>query len=1093
MFRRTFPAILVVALSLPCAAALAQETTGTIVGTVTDDSGAVVPGVTVSARNLATGRTAETVSTGTGRYTLPLLAIGPYELTFQLSGFQPVTVRGIDLHVNDRLEVNGKLAVGGVAETVEVTAAQQFVQPTAQLQSLVQPKQVMELPLNNRNFVQLATLAPGVSSDLPDEVGVGLTSTVSISVNGARRNSVNWLVDGVSNVDVGSNITLLSTPTLESIQEFRIITSSYAAEWPRSGGGIVNVVTKSGTNRFLGSVYEFYRDDKLNANSWFRNQSTNPDVQKPAALDYNNFGYTLGGPILPWRDKAFFFWSQEWRRITRAPASVSTGVPDPSWLNDPANPNYVAPELRDPNAVRLLAAWPAPNLTTTGANNYILAVPNVNNTRQEVIRLDYDPTASWRLTGRYTHDLSETEEARGLFTPGPAIPNIATTETKVPGQVLALQMRTIVTSSAVNEVALHRSSNVIKSTNPEGTRNRRADYGLEIPELFAENTNSLIPFVSVSGLSSLGSNQLYNIEYTNWTVTDNFTYQRGSHSMKAGALLTWEQKNENAASVSQGNFAFVAGGGRTAFQNFLTGNRDGLCTACTYTEAERDITMNLRFNRWEFYAQDSWRPRPNLTLDFGLRYSLYPPITDENDLLVTFDPSAYNAAQAPAFANPAGTLIDRGTGDLLVGIIQAGRNSPFGRAIYEYQKDSIQPRLGFSWDPSATGDTIVRGGYGIYFDQPLVGIFEQNSFTTPPIVNNVTIQGAALSNPTAGTTPTTSGVRTIQATSTDFKNPRTMQWNVGMTRRLWSRAYAEVSYVGSRGDNLIRPIDINYPQPDAVVALQATTPGAVNPVRPYRSYGEIRVRETTAKSRYHGLLTAFRYDAGVAGTLTVNYTLSRNRTDSTNDRDLIDVPQNPLDLEAEYADARTDRRHIFTASYVYEVPFFREERSLLGTLLGGWQVAGIVYANSGQPVPRVSVLTNNFRRGGFADLVGDINPDFRNVSGVPFWFDPAAFAPPPDGRFGNSGRAPFRQPGFHKWDITFSKNFYPTERLRLQFRADLINAFNQVNWASDPSATGLDNTCTLNLAACAVPGDTFGQLIAVRSPREIQLGLKLYW
>jgi len=253
----------------------------------------VLPGVSVVAKSTATGRTTEVASSTTGQFTIPLLPVGRYEVTFQLTGFQTTVVRNVDLHVNDRLEVNGKLTVGGVSETVEVTAERVFVQATPALQSLVAAKQVEELPLNNRNFVQLAQLAPGVSSDLPDEVGIGLTSTVSISVNGARRNAVNWLVDGVSNVDVGSNITLLSTPTLESIQEFKIITSSYAAEWPRSGGGIVNVVTKSGTNRFSGSGYEFFRDDSLNANSWFRNQSTNAETRKPPKLDYNNFGYTI--------------------------------------------------------------------------------------------------------------------------------------------------------------------------------------------------------------------------------------------------------------------------------------------------------------------------------------------------------------------------------------------------------------------------------------------------------------------------------------------------------------------------------------------------------------------------------------------------------------------------------------------------------------------------------------------------------------------------------------------------------------------------------------------------------------------------------
>ena len=334
-----------------CPLAYAQETTGTITGTVTDASGGVLPGVSVVVTNLRTGLAVERTTGADGGYTAPLLPVGEYQVRFSLAGFQPRVVSGIRLSVNDRLVVDGRLDVGGVSEVVQVEAASQYVQPTAALQTLIGSRQVQELPLNNRNFVQLATLTPGVSSDLPDEVGIGLTSVVSISVNGGRRNAVNWLVDGVSNVDVGSNITLLSTPTLESIEEFKIITSSYAAEWPRSGGGIINVVTRSGSNQLRASAYEFFRDDSLNANSFFRKQSSDPAIRDvPAALDYHNFGYTLGGPLQ--RDRLFFFFSQEWRQIKRAPSSTAANVPDPAWLNDPANANYVAPALRDANAVR---------------------------------------------------------------------------------------------------------------------------------------------------------------------------------------------------------------------------------------------------------------------------------------------------------------------------------------------------------------------------------------------------------------------------------------------------------------------------------------------------------------------------------------------------------------------------------------------------------------------------------------------------------------------------------------------------------------------------------------------------------------------
>ncbi len=1076
--------------------ALAQETTATLAGMVSDQSGAVLPGVVISLKHLPTGRVIETVTGTEGVYHLPLLPIGGYEVTFSLAGFQPRVVKGVVLAVNDRVRLDSTLVTGGVSEVIQVTGQTQ-VQTTTAVQRLIDSQQVQELPINNRNFAKLTELAPGVSSDLSDEIGVGLTSLMSISVNGARRNAVNWLVDGVMNVDVGSNITLLSTPTLESIEQFKIITSSYAAEWPRSGGGIVNVVTKSGTSRYAGSGYEFFRSDKYNSNSYFRKQSTDPAVRDNAPeLKYNNFGFTVGGPVLPSKDKLYFFFSEELRRINRAPASLTANVPNPEWLTDPTSINYVAPAERSSIAVALLQGYPQPNappLAAGGVGRYLVSSPSIQNTRQEVVRMDYDLSSTQRLWGRYTHDLSETLELGGLFF-NTAIPGVAGTDTTIPGQVAAFGLRSILGSNKLNEINYHFSSNNISTLPAEGVKNTKAAFGVTIPEVFPENAAGLIPVMDVAGLSLLGANQLYRIQYINHSISDNFSWQRGTHAYKIGGLATFEQKNENAASRSQGTFGFVpTTGGPSAFQSFLRGNANGACTACTYTEAERDIDLNLRFNRFEFYAQDTWRPSARMTVDYGLRYSLYPPITDQNNQLVTFDPSTYNAAQAPPFTNAAGTLIDRTQGNLLVGIIQGGVNSPYGDAIYKFQKDSWQPRAGMAYDLSGSGDTILRSAFGIYFDQPLVGIFEQNSFTMPPIVNNVVFNNPTLANPAAGQTPTTTGVRAIIASGTDFKNPRTMQWNVGLTRRIGTRVTAEASYVGSRGDNLIRPTDINYPDPVRVVQLQNTVPAAFNPVRPYQSYGAITFRETTARSRYHGLLTSTRADFGSTGSVTLNYTLSRNQTDATNDRDGVDIPQNPANPDADYADARTDRRHIFNGSFTYELPFFKTSGGFSEAVLGGWQVAGIVNISSGQPVSRIIVNSDNFRRGIFADLVGDPMAGERFVNGIPYWFNADAFLPPAAGTFGNSGRAPFRQPGRHQWDLNFSKNFYPTETVRLQFRAELINAFDQRQWAADPNVVGLDNTCQTLNTACNVAGDRFGQIIATRAAREIQLGLKLYW
>jgi len=1081
--RRT-ASLLAVILALVAPFATAQEITGTIVGTVFDQTGAVLPGATVTVKNLGTGQAREFTSSASGRYLASFLPVGRYEVAFQLTGFKSVA-KSISLHVNDRQEVDGTLGVGELTDTVEVSAAAQMIQSTQAVQSLMGSTQVQELPLNNRNFVQLATLVPGVNSSLTDEVGIGLTSLVSISIAGARRNAVNWFVDGASNVDVGSNITLLSTPTLESIEEFKIITSSYSAEWPRSGGGIINVVTKSGSNTFRGSAYEYYRNDGLNANSFFRKQSSTPAIaDAPPKLDYHNFGATLGGPIV--KDKLFFFGSYERRKIERAPSSLTANTIDPAWLNDPTNANYVAPALRDANAVRLLSAWPQPN---TGTSQYQSTAANKQDTTQFVGRVDWHLSPNWRLMARYTRDLSETTEAGGLFF-GTAIPNVATTLTDVPGQVAVAQLTTTISPRMLNELSFQFSGNAIKSVYGDNVKNTRSAYGLTIPELYPENRNNLIPTVAISGLSSIGAPQLFDNKYRNYTIADNLSYQWGDHQIKGGFLFAWEVKDELSGSGTQGSFNFVVGGGRTAFQNFLTGNAGGLCgSTCSYTEPTIEVASQFRFQRYEFYVQDSWRPRPNLSLDFGIRYSLQPSVKDQNDILTNFNPALYDRARAPQFATAGATTLLVGSGDFTNGIVIANQNSPYGRGIFQPDKNNVMPRLGFSWDLGGKGTTVVRGGWGIYYDQALIGIFLQNAFVNPPFVQNPSIQNAQLSNPGAGTSPTAVAPVALIASSDPFVTPRTQQWNLGVQRQLYSRGVIDIGYAGSAGDNLIQPVDINAVLPQDVMA----TGGVINTARPYVGYAGITMRQTTAKARYHGLLVGFRHDAGRAGLLSIAYTLSQTKTDATNDRDAVDFPQDRTNLAAEYALARTDRTHVFTANYVYELPFFKDSKGFAKEVLGGWQVSGITTFWSGPPISRVVNGTTNGSRRGIR--VNQVSDPFANLPadtpGGVYYFNPGAFAPPADGTFGNTGRAEFRLPGVNQWDITLSKNWYPSKGTRLQFRADFINAFNHTQL--DPGL--INNTCTVATTAtsCAASTGNFGKITGTRAPREIQLGLKFFW
>jgi hypothetical protein len=1053
----------------------AQETTGTILGALVDQTGGVLPGVKVVITNVDTGQTREVVTGTAGQYSANL-PIGKYEISFQLPNFQPFTARGLSLHLNDRLQVNGRLRVGAV-ETMTVTA-ERLAQPTSAVRHLIQQASVRELPVLTRTFVQLVTLVPGISSDLREDACFCDQGNLDVTINGARRSAVNWLLDGASNVNGWNNYTLVTTPSLEAIQEINVITSSYSAEWARNGGGVVNAVTKSGMSRFSGSAYHFLRNDGLNANSFFRNMDPRSQINSaPPRLRYNNFGYTLGGPARRDRKKVFFFASQEWRRSTRNKGAIEGLVPDPAWLTNPASSNYVPPEARDPNAVKLLALWPAANVP--GTNRYRTTIANQFDTRQEFVRADATLLANWALTGRYLHDRvdSRGEYVTADFTAGHrySVGHLAVVEARrALGRVLY-----------ESSYQLSRHDLARKDRMP-----RRDELGIAIPEIFPENAANLVPALNVSGLSfRQWQPQSGPREYLNHTFSAALTFQHGTHTLKAGGLFAREHINSNLRpQPTHGEFVFFAGGGFTGFQNFLRGNAGGACgDGCFYRETDVDVVNRFRTRRYEAYVQDTWRVHPRMTLDLGLRYAFYPPLTDAGDKLFTFAPETYDPAQAPAFADPDADFVVVGTGNLLNGIRVAGRNSPYGRAIYAADTNNLQPRLGAAWDPGGAGRLVVRAGYGMYFDQTQVGIFAQNVQEGFPFYDpfrtDAWIQNSSFSNPGRGHVEPF-GVLTAQpyATSETFVAPRWQHWNAGVQRRLYARGMVDVGYVGGRGDHLMRYLNLNQAR-----AIDQGNP--VNRVRRFPGYDAIFMRETTARSGYHGFLSSFRHDAGAAGLATVNYTLSRNKADATFDNSEIDNPQNVLDKDAEFAAAGTDRTHIFTASYVYELPFARKAtQGWRKVLLRGWQVAGITRIESG-PAVRLGADNCNY---GFAcadvlrpDQVGD--PAAGAQDGL-LWFNPAAFVPAQPRTYGNADVAPFRLPGRHQWDMALSKNVGVGGTKRLQFKADLINAFNHTQF--------LDvNTHCSGTAACGFttgPG-AFGRVRSARPPREIQLGIRLDW
>lgn len=1143
-----------------------EETAATINGQVTDSTGAIVTGATVVVTNTETNTERRVETNDDGLFIVTPLSPGTYIVTVEQPNFKRYEASNVVLNARDRRPVNVVLEAGNVTEVVTVTAEQTTVQDSPTTQTLISGTQIVELPIVNRDVTKLVELVPGVSSDLDDETVLGLSNRVSISIAGNRRNSVNFFVDGVSNTDVGSNITLLSIPTVDSIKEFKVLTSNYTAEVGRSGGGTITVVTRGGGNQFSGSLYEFVRNDYFNANSFFnnrrgRNANGDPIADVPK-LRYNNFGGTIGGPVfLPrfgeggpafynGRNKTFFFFSEEVRRQTRGITDSSATVPTslqrtgnfteilglplfrqangaagttvtetPLLVTDTTGAvvaarqgqifrpsdgrayagNIIPTNEISPLALPLLNAFPLPDRSNGSIINTVTFTPiNISNTRQETIRIDHNFNNSNRLFGRYTHDLAETREAGGLFT-GIVIPNIATTQTRIPGQTFVASYTALLSPTVINEATYNFSGNFIGS-NVVG-RGRRSDYpGSElIPEAFPENNNNAIPTLSISGISTIASLQGFNIQYKNQVVRDVLTATVGNHTLKFGGEVSFESKNENANNVSQGSFVFngltTRGSSTTGVAlGALSGN--GLADyllgrAASYSESEFDVTVNLRFGRREFFAQDTWRIRPNLTLDYGVRYQYFKPVIDENNTLASFDPTLYRASAAPTFLNAAGTALVRGTGNEFNGIGIAGRTSQFGRSIYPSDKNNFSPRVGFAYDPFSKGKTIIRGGYGFFYDQPLVGIFEVAAFVTPPFNNSATYTSSTanpvtLSNPTGGALGALP-IRSLTAIAPDFETPTIQQYSLGIQHEVFRNAIIDIGYVGTKGDNLIRRRNINFVQPADVVRVGA---GNVNTIRPFLGYGAITYFETSAKSRYNGLLSSFNYRFGNGLSITTSYTFSKTLTDSTNDRDPIDDPQNPFNVRPEYAEARTSRPHIFSASYVYELPFFtKSDNTLARTLLGGLQISGITNIESGSPIARavnvagiqalgaVGVYPNLISnpRGG---LAGQLDP----ITGLPYIFDPNAFAAPTAGNFGNAGRSFARNPGRNNTNLSLIKNFNFNKEgnVRLQLRAESFNIFNHTQFlgvATTFFGTGVSSN--------------FAQPTATRLPREFQFGVKL--
>jgi hypothetical protein len=961
--------------------------------------------------------------------------------------------------------------------------------------------------------MQLATLIPGspLLNDNALDIMTGLG--IGTSINGSRGNANLLTVDGGFNMDSGSNNSQISNVGIDFIEEVNIKTANFSAEYGRNSGANINVVTRSGSNAFHGSLYEYHRNEGLDANNYFSNARS---VER-APLKYNDFGWALGGPIR--RNKLFFFAGQEWKLIRRFRSPTSETLPTRAMrsgdfrgistvLRDPLTglpfPGNVIPANRITPDGRAIA-----NLYTAmeglassyddrpASNNSLFEGDNPFDWRQDMVRLDFQASDSHRLTLRLLRDSYDLVDPFGTFIGGD-LPTIPTNRVR-PGRNYQIGHSWTISPTLINEFRANASWNGQRIP-PTGETWKRDSYGFVYPQIFqgGGRFDDSIPDTTITGYASFnGAARSLLSPTTDIQLSNNLTWVKGSHTLKVGGLVIRNRKDQNGRSRYAGFLEFAtAGNSQTtgnAFADALLGNFR------RYTEFAYDPLGFFRFWGTEAFVSDSWRISRNLSVEAGVRYTWHQPIYTQANNMASFDPSLYDPARAMV-VNRNGTLVP-GSGDRYNGMVRAGEGVPEDeqfrvpnaldpavlgvpagapRGFYR-NHHLFGPRFSFAWTPTGSAETAVRGGFGLFYDRPegnlLFGGGGNGPVNSPPYVQSAQYENGNLSAPGGGSVPALGPHGAVASIDAALDVPRVWNWSLSVQRELPLGLFGELGYVGSKGQNLLWQPDINNPSFQdltANAALPAAQRANTNFLRPYKGYSNIFMVRSEAESSYHAMQLFLSKRRG-ALRWTMSYTLSRSMDHSNSNNT---NPEDYPNLDFNWGHSDFDRTHILVGTWTWQLPLFRDEQGL-GRVLGGWEVSGIGRYQSGAPLTVTADSTIGGRR---ADLVGDpYLPDSDRTplaNGVVPYLNPAAFAPAPEGRRGNIRRGQFRGPSYTVFDISLRKQFAVKGDVRLQIQADLFNVLNQTQLRF--SGQSLNRS-----------GSGFGQLNQAAPPRQIQLGARV--
>lgn len=1097
--------------------ALAQTITGQIAGRVTDSSGGALPGVTVTVLNENTGLTVTRVTDGNGAYVFTNLPVGRYTVSTELEGFRKAQRTGIELTADGRESADFSLGVGGLTEQVEVTAVlgETVNRTSGEVARTIDSQQIKDLAFNGRNYLELASLIPGaVATDFDPLALATSLSVTGQSINGNRGNTNNLTVDGGSNLDSGSNGSQINNVSLTFIDQVKIQTSNFSAELGRNSGAAVNVVTRSGTNRFRGSARYDFRDEKFDEPNFFAPRDANGNRTKPS-LEFKNFEGGFGGPIL--KNKVFFFGGQQYRVINRftnpsrqtLPTSAElagdfsfrlrgtdgiVGTADDGRLLDPTTgaqfsgnripDNRITTDGRAiANVFREMIGIAQQYTDTPTANNSTFVQYNPFEQRQDIIRLDWAITGKQRLYGRYLHDEYDLLDPYGVFSGAP-LPTVPTNRSR-PGTSYQIGHTYVVGANLINEAKISAAWNG-QRINPQGDTWRRDTYGFQFPELYAGGfIIEGMPTVRVAGFPNLiGPSFALLSPTTDITFQDTLTYTRGQHSIRSGLAISRNRKDQNGRAAYLGDVSFSTSGNPNTTTNALADALLG--NFRTYNEASADPVGFFRFTSYQAFASDTWRVRPNLSLEFGLRWEYVLPTYAQGNNLVNFDPGLYDPSQAVTVL-PNGLLVAN-SGNRFNGLIVAGDGIPEdqqGRVQYltggDYDRIPLgaprglydaqnlwMPRFSFAY--SVSPSTVIRGGTGLFYDKPEGNlIFSQ--LNIPPVLDNVTYENFNLSSPSSGAAGAIGALGNINALDPNLQLPSQWNYSIGVQRELGGGYFVEATYVGNRGKHLIRQPEVNRPSFDALRAnnaLPAAQRVSTNFLRPYRGYSEIRMRLSDAESEYNSLqLYATKRRGQIQ--FTVSYTLGKALTNASGNGD-NDTAEAPGDLAYLWGPASFDRRHAFVNTFTYRPPYLLDRNDWLSAIAAGWELSGKMRFQSGQYFTPTGNSSVGGRR---ADYVGgevDIDGDETR------WFNTAAFAVPAEDRPGNAAVGQIEGPSFYQWDLSLRKNFRFSDRFNVTPIFDVFNVFNRVN-LGNPDVN--------------VSSGGYGTIGSAQPPRQFQFGVRV--